>query len=53
MKVPTRNFFRSFPHYPRATQPAFDLGLAEAMGDLIGSVSSSRPRKILAGYGRD
>lgn len=29
------------------------LSLAEAMGDLIGSVSTGRRKKSLAGYGRD
>lgn len=29
------------------------VSLAEAMGDLIGSVKSGRKKKSLAGYGRD
>jgi hypothetical protein len=35
-------------------QPVSDpVSLAEAMGDLIGSVSTGRRKKSLAGYGRD
>lgn len=37
----------------RAAQTAATPSLAEAMGDLIGSVASGRRRKTLAGYGRD
>lgn len=29
------------------------VSLAEAMGDLLGSVQSAKPKKTLAGYGRD
>ena len=29
------------------------VSLAEAMGELLGSVQSGRPKKTLAGYGRD
>jgi hypothetical protein len=29
------------------------VSLAEAMGDLLGSVQSGKPKKTLAGYGRD
>jgi hypothetical protein len=35
-------------------QPAGEpVSLAEAMGDLLGSVNSGRRKKTLAGYGRD
>ena len=36
----------------RATE-AKSMSLAEAMGDMLGSVRSGRPKKTLAGYGRD
>lgn len=37
----------------RAAQTDAPPSLAEAMGELIGSAASGRPRKTLAGYGRD
>jgi len=37
--------FRATAHKP--------MSLTEAMGDLLGSVRSGRPKKSLAGYGRD
>jgi len=37
----------------RAAQADAPPSLAEAMGDLIGSVASGRSRKTLDGYGRD
>lgn len=37
----------------RAAQTVAPTSLAAAMGDLIGSVSSGRPRKTLIGYDRD
>jgi hypothetical protein len=36
----------------RATETK-SLSLAEAMGDILGSVQSGRSKKTLAGYGRD
>jgi hypothetical protein len=36
----------------RATETK-PISLAESMGDLIGSVKSGKPKKTLAGYGRD
>ncbi len=36
----------------RATETK-PVSLAEAMGDMIGSVQSGRSKKTLAGYGRD
>lgn len=36
----------------RATE-AKSVSLAEAMGDLLGSVQSGQRKKTLAGYGRD
>jgi hypothetical protein len=36
----------------RATESK-PMSLAEAMGDMLGSVQSGRPKKTLADYGRD